>query len=170
VPADVRAEQRKKAERTKLGIAVAAVLLMYFGLMAYLAVDYWNVSQKLKKQDAELNALLLEHGDIGVFYDQWEQLAPVVDSRHWPLTVLKRTTDLIPTRQGLRFKVFDAKVGQVTLRGEATNIRLITNFSRNLRRMLPEYHWSTPPAEADSKTGKRVFNYEGILEEEDTEL
>ena len=170
VPADVRAEQRKKAERTKLGIAVAAVLLMYFGLMAYLAVDYWNVSQKLKKQDAELNALLLEHGDIGVFYDQWEQLAPVVDSRHWPLTVLKRTTDLIPTRQGLRFKVFDAKVGQVTLRGESTNIRLITNFSRNLRRMLPEYHWSTPPAEADSKTGKRVFNYEGILEEEDTEL
>jgi len=169
VPADVSAEQRRKAERAKINIAVAAILLMYVGLIAYFAVDYWKVAKQVKQQEAELESILLEHGDIGIFNDQWEQLKPVVDSRHWPLTILKRTSDIIPLRQDLRFKVFEAKTGSVTLRGEASNIKLTSAFSGKLRRMLPDYKWNTPPAEADAKTGKRKFNYEGILEGSESE-
>jgi len=169
LPADIRAEQRKKAERMKMTFAVAVVLLMYFGMVSYFAVDYWKVNRQLKAQEAELDAILLEHGDIGIFNDQWEQLQPVVDSKHWPLTVLKRVSDQIPARQDLRFKVFDAKYGEVSLRGEATNIKLVTAFSGRLRRMLPDYDWNTPPADADAKTEKRVFNFSGVLKGSETE-
>ena len=169
VPADVRAEQRIKAERVKRNIAIAALFFIYLGLVSFLGYDYWKVSNQVKQQNAELESILLEHGDIGIFNDQWSQLSPVVDSRHWPLTILKRTSDLIPLRQDLRFKVFDAKIGHVTLRGEAADIKLTSAYAGKLRRALSDYEWSLPPAEADSKTNKWKFNYEGILEGSETE-
>jgi hypothetical protein len=169
VPADVRAEQRRKAERVKRNVAFAAILLIYLGLISYLAYDYWGISQQVKRQDAELESILLEHGDIGVFNEQWDQLSPVVDSRHWPLTILKRASDIIPLRQDLRFKVFDAKVGHVTLRGEAADIKLTSAYGGKLRRALSDYKWSLPPAEVNAKTNKWEFNYEGILEGSETE-
>jgi len=67
VPADVRAEQRIKAERVKRNIAIAALFFIYLGLVSFLGYDYWKVSNQVKQQNAELESILLEHGDIGIF-------------------------------------------------------------------------------------------------------
>lgn len=164
VPADVRAEQRMRQERIKRNLGIAAILVIYLGLVAYLAYDYIEVDGALKEQAAELDVIRADHGDIGEFNDEWDQLAPVVESQNWPLTVLKRSAGLISANQDLRFKVFDAKVGQVTIRGEAGDIKLTSAYAGRLRRSLSGFDWSLPPAEPDAKTNRWKFNYEGILE------
>ncbi|NWK54006.1 hypothetical protein HW115_00160 [Verrucomicrobiaceae bacterium N1E253] len=170
VPADVRAEQRLKQERLKRNLGIAAVVLAYFGLAAYFGYDYWGLSQEVNTQQKELDAVRLEHKEIGAFNSEWDQLAPVVEDQYWPMMVLKRAAEQIPPNQDLRFKVFDATMGQVTIRGEAADIKLINAFNSKLRRALPDYDWEFPPAEADAKTNRRTFNYTGILEGDTEEL
>ena len=170
VPADVRAEQRRKAESTKRNVGIAALILLYLGLAGYLGYDYWLLDQEVKKQNAGLEAMRYEYGDIGIFNDQWDQLAPVVDSRHWPLTVLQRSASSITPGQDLRFKVFDATFDQITIRGEAADIKLTSAYAGKLRRSLSDYKWSIPPAEPDAKTNRWKFNYEGLIEGSDTSL
>jgi len=169
VPADVRAEQRAKAARMKQYLGIAAILLIYLGLASFFGYEYWTVSQQIKVQDAELKNVRMQHNGIGLFNDRWDQLLPVVDERHWPLNILQRSASQIPLRQDLRFTVFDAKVGHITIRGEAADIKITSAYGSKLRRVLPEYNWSIPPAEPDAKTNRRKFNYEGVLEGSETE-
>lgn len=164
VPADVRAQQRQKAERMKLNMAIAAILLIYIGLASYLGYDYWTISKQVEKQNQELKGVRLDYTDIGLFNDRWDQLGPVVDERRWPLNILLKSASQIPLRQDLRFEVFEAKMGHVTIRGEAADIKITSTYKSKLRRALPEYTWNMPPAEPDPKTNRRKFNYEGVLE------
>lgn len=170
VPADVRAEQRMKAERIKRNLGIAAIVLIYLGLASYFGFQYWQVNQDLKKQTAELESIRAEHGNIGIFNDEWDQLAPVVDSQRWPLNVLLRTASLIPPRQDFRFKLFEAKMGHITIRGEAADIKQTSAYAGKLRRGLSDFDWNLPPAEPDAKTNRWKFNYEGTLKGGEPEL
>jgi len=170
VPADVRAEQRMKAERIKRNLGIAAIVLVYLGLVAYFGYEYWQVNQDLKNQTAELESIRVEHGDIGIFNDEWDQLAPVVDSQRWPLNVLFRSASLIPLRQDLRFTHFEAEAGHVTIRGEAADIKQTSAYAEKLRRGLSDFDWNLPPAEPDAKTNRWKFNYEGTLKGGELEL
>jgi len=151
-------------------VGIAALILLYIGLAGYLGYDYWLLNQEVKKQNAELESIRYEYGDIGIFNAQWDQLAPVVDYRHWPLTVLQRSASSITPGQDLRFKVFDATFDHITIRGEAADIKLTSAYAGKLRRSLSDYEWSLPPAEPDAKTNRWKFNYEGTLEGSDSEL
>ncbi|MEJ6572202.1 MAG: hypothetical protein QNL01_08515 [Akkermansiaceae bacterium] len=166
VPADVRAEQRMKAEMQKRNMLIAAVLLAYLGIAGYFAYSYFQLSSKLKKQNTELKVVKMDHGDIGLFNADWDQLAPVVDSPHWPLQLLERTAKLIPPGQDLRFKVYEASRERIILRGETGDLKLASSYAEKLRRSLSDYEWSLPPAESDSKTNRWKFNYEGTLKGE----
>lgn len=170
VPADVRAEQRLKAERLKRNWMIAAIAMMYLGLAAYLGNGYWQLSESVKKQEQELESIRIAHGEIGIFNDGWDQLAPVVDDRHWPLMALKRCADIIPLGKDLRFKVFEAKVGEINIQGEAADNKVSNAYASSLRRRMSDYEWNIPPAEADGKTTRRKFRYTGIFEGSDTEL
>ena len=164
VPADVRAEQRKKTARIKRNLVIAAVLLIYLGLISYFGFQYWDVTKDLKKQSAELTSIRVEHGDIGIFNDEWDQLAPVVDSPRWPLNVLFRSASLIPLKQDLRFTLFDSKVGHVIIKGEASNINQTSTYEGKLRRSLSDFDWNFGSVEPVAKTKRWEFVYEGRIE------
>ena len=169
VPADVRAEQRLKAERQKRNLVIAAILIAYLGIAGYLGYDYYKLNKAHKKQQAELKRVKLEHADIALFNADWNQLAPVVDSQHWPMTALERCFRAIPPGppQNLRFTVFEATPQRITIRGEANEIKLATVFGEKLRRALKDYQWSLQVPKADNKTNRWNFTYEGTLKGED---
>ena len=166
LPADARAHQRFKQEKQKRKLIIAAVLIIYFGMVGYHAFDYFKLSEKLKKQNERLQVVKSQHLDVGLFNADWEQLAPVVDSQHWPLQLLYRAATIIPNAQGLRFKIFEASRERIVIRGEATEIELTSDYESKLRRALSDYEWSFPPAEPDNKTNRWKFTYEGTLKEE----
>lgn len=168
VPADIRAEQRMKAEKQKRSMIFAAVLLAYLGIAGYFTYHYFQVSGQLKNQDARLKSVKGDHAEIAIFNADWDQLAPMVDSRHWPLLLLHRAASLIPPGQDLRFTVFEASRERIIIRGETSDLKLASSYAEKLRRDrdLKDYEWSLPPAASDAKTNRWKFNYEGILEGE----
>ncbi|MBT8044739.1 MAG: hypothetical protein KJO79_07290 [Verrucomicrobiae bacterium] len=171
VPADVRAEQKLRAEKQKRNLIIAAILVVYLGIAGYLGYDYYQLNNTHKKQQAELKEVKRAHADIALFNADWDQLAPVVDSQHWPLQLLDRSFRAIPPGppQNMRFKVFEATRLRITIRGEANDLKLTSSYAEKLRRTLPDYDWSLPPAESDNKTNRWKFNYEGTLKGESTE-
>lgn len=165
VPADVKAEQRMRAMRMQRNLGIAAVLLLYIGIASYFGWNYWNLSQEVKQMDTELTEVRLQHKDIGIFQSEWDQLSPVVDSRHWPLTVLQEAHSVIPPKQGLGFTVFEGRYGSINIQGEAGTVKLISSFGSKLRRRLSDYQWVIPPAELDTKKNRRKFNFDGVIKD-----
>lgn len=171
VPADVRAEQRLKAEQQKRNLLIAAVALVYLGLIGYFAWGYYQLDSGLKAQDKELAKINLAHGDIGLFNQDWNDLSALVDDRHWPMNALLRSAELIPPAQikDLRFNVFEATNVRVYISGESTEIKQASAFGEKLKRSLGEYDWKTPVIGADAKTNRWKFTFEGILKGSETE-
>ncbi len=169
VPADVRAEQRQKAAKQQQILIIAALVLVYVGIAGYFAFQYFDLNSKLKKQEAVLKQVKFKHADIAMHNADWEQLAPVVDSQHWPLKSLLSTASLIPPGQDIRFTVFDATRESIKIRGEAADLKLTSNFEAKIRRNLPDYQWSLPPGSTESKTNRVKFNYGGELKEGEIE-
>ena len=171
VPADVRAERRLRAEKQKRNVAIAAVLLVYLGLVGFFGYKYYQLNKEVKAQAKELNGVRQEYKQIEFFVEDWEQLGPVVDGQHWPLHLLKRSAEAIPNgqSQNLRFKVFEATRERITIRGEANDLKLANLYLERLKKSLADYRWDPPPPENDNKTNRWKFNYEGILEGTETE-
>ncbi|BDS05685.1 hypothetical protein NT6N_07250 [Oceaniferula spumae] len=165
VPADVRAEQKLKAERQQRNLMIAAALLVYLGIIGYLGFGYYKLDKKLAKQEKELQQINLAHGDVGLFYTDWNDLSPLVDNRHWPLTALHRSAEIIPPNQSqsLRFKVFEANSERVYISGEATEIKHASAFGEKLKRNMSDYDWKPPVIGSDTKTNRWNFTFEGIL-------
>ncbi len=166
VPADVRTEQRLKAEKQKHILMIAAGIIVYLGVVGYLGYQYFKLDSALKHQETRLEKVRLEHSDIGLFNADWDQLAPVVDSQHWPLQLLERSAKAIPPGQDLRFKVFEASRERILIRGETADLKLASSYAEKIRRTLSDYEWSLPPASSDAKTNRWKFNYEGTLKGE----
>jgi len=171
VPADVRAEQRMKAEKQKRNLLIAAALLVYLGLIAYFGYGYFKLNKELQAQEKELKNVNLAHADIGLFTQDWEDLSFLVEDRNWPLTALYRITAIIPPSQNkdLRFKEFDASNQRVYVDGEATDIKQASAYGEKLKKSLPEYEWKAPVIGSDAKTNRWKFRFEGNLLESGAE-
>jgi len=168
VPADVRAEQRLKAQKQKRNLIIAALLLVYLGIAGWLAYDYYQLDKQLKNQNVRLKKIKLEHADIGMFNADWDQLAEVVDDEHLPWRTLIKSYQAIPQGQvqNLRFNAFEATRTSIAIRGEAANEKLTSRFGEKLRRILPDYDWKLPPAaQPDGKTNRWKFYYTSTLKE-----
>lgn len=171
VPADIRAEQRVKAERQKRNIMIAAAMIIYLGLIGYFAYGYFGLSKKITAQEKELKQINLAHGDIGLFNEDWTDLAPLVDDNHWPLTALYRSAEIIPANQNksLRFKVFKANDQTVYINGEAMEFKHASAYGEKLKRGMRDYEWKAPVIRQDTKANRWEFTFEGILKESETE-
>jgi hypothetical protein len=163
IPADARSEKRVKDKRQKRKVLIAAVLVLYIGLATYFGYQYMQLTNSLKKQDAMIGEVRIKHADIALFNADWQQLAAAVDSQRWPLQLLYRTATMIPLKQDLRFKVFEASRERILIQGEASDLKATSSYAEKIRRSLKDYEWSLPPAEDDRKTNRWKFNYEGKL-------
>jgi len=163
IPSDARSEKRVKDKRQKRKVLIAAVLVLYIGLATYFGYQYMQLTNSLKKQDAMIGEVRIKHADIALFNADWQQLAAAVDSQRWPLQLLYRTATMIPLKQDLRFKVFEASRERILIQGEASDLKATSSYAEKIRRSLKDYEWSLPPAEDDRKTNRWKFNYEGKL-------
>lgn len=163
VPANVRAERRLQEEKRRRNQLIATLLLIYLAIAGYFAYDYFQLRGKLEKQKERLETVKVQHRAIGVFNEDWGQLSPMVDSRHWPLQLLYRAATIIPASQDLRFKDFSASRERIVIRGESGDVESAPDYAAKLRRDLSDYEWSLPPAEEDNKTSRWKFDYEGTL-------
>ena len=178
LPADTRAERVAKRKRQQTILAVAALLIAYLGLVGWLGWNLVKAEKRVALAKTELAELKPQSGAMAEHLAKWEQLEPITDLNHWPVELLYRCSQAIPST-GLRFKKAEfnnqlevkdggipSKVRSIHLVGEAAELDQVNKFNLALNRngKLAAYEWNTP-APTETKDGRWSFVYGATYKE-----
>ncbi|MEY3895055.1 MAG: hypothetical protein RLZZ214_574 [Verrucomicrobiota bacterium] len=161
LPADVRAARREANRRKNIILGVAAVALIYLGIIGWFSYGLWKDNAATKKLILEAKAAAPEGEAYATHISKWDELANVIDLANSPVDILKRVADCIPPNSGLRLKTADISASEVKLIGEAPQFQAVQTFSLNLAKNtdLRKFEWQTP--EPNQSTRGWDFQYAG---------
>ncbi len=111
----IRASQRWR--RRALAAFLAVYLLAAAGMVLRLALTSRKVDDMRKWQSEHTQALAMVHDGRAA----WKELAPVVDTKNYPLELLLQASKSIPADQ-LHLTLFEAGDGKLLIKGEAKNV------------------------------------------------
>ncbi len=163
LPADVRAARRAAVQKRNILLGVAAIGLLYLGIIGWFGYGLWRDSTETKKLIQQAEAAGPEGARYQMHTEKWAELADVVDLDHSPLDILKRISDCIPPSSQLRLKTADISANEIKLIGEAPTLPAVNTFSLNLKknRDLARFEWQLP--EANQSTRGWEFVYSGEI-------
>ncbi|MGL4401518.1 MAG: hypothetical protein ACRCXD_16770 [Luteolibacter sp.] len=163
LPADVRAARREADRRKNILMAVAAVALLYLGIIGWFGYGLWKDSSETQKLLAQAKQAAPEGEAYALHIAKWDELAEAVDLANAPVDILKRIADCIPPNSGLRLKTADISASEVKLIGEAPQLQAVNTFSLNLAKNtdLKKFEWQTP--EPNQSTRGWDFQYTGQI-------
>ncbi|MES2474881.1 MAG: hypothetical protein V4640_03800 [Verrucomicrobiota bacterium] len=163
LPADVRAARRAALKKRNITLGVAAVGLLYLGIIGWFGYGLWKDTAQTKALLAEANQAAPE----GVAYAQhiakWDELADAIEQDHFPVDILKRVAQCIPLNSGLRLRTADISAAEIKLVGEAPQLQAVNSFSLNLGKSndLTRFEWQTPePNQSSTRGWEFVFTGE----------
>lgn len=178
LPADIRAERVaiQKARQTKL--AVAAGVLVYLGLVGFLAYKYNDAKKRTEiaeKRAAQSNPMAEE---VARFTSKWDELQPVVENDYWPIEQYFRAYEAAP-KEGLRLTVAEMhnemqfQSGQsaelkrfITLEGRSVGTEQALQFGENLRKSdyFSNFEWSIKsPTQTNEGDWRFIYRAEPVL-------
>ena len=159
LPADVRAARREANRRKNIILGVAAVALLYLGIIGWFGYGLWKDSSETKKLLLQAKEAAPEGEAYALHIAKWDELADAIDLANSPVDILKRVADCIPPNSGLRLKTADISASEVKLIGEAPQFQAVkpsastspktpTSTNSSGRRPSP----TNPPAAGTSNT------------------
>jgi hypothetical protein len=159
LPADVRAARREAMRRRNIMLGVAAVALMYLGLLGWFGYGLWKTMAETKKITAMAEEAAPEGEAYALHIAKWDELAHVIDLKNSPVDILKRIADSIPPNTGLRLRMAEISATEIKLQGEAPQLQASNTFSLKLSKHLDlsNFVWETPPANQSTRGWEFVF-------------
>jgi hypothetical protein len=131
-PSVVGEARRARAARRWQMQALVVFFLIYLGVAGWLGYRYFSTSAKV----AELRQWQTDHAQaVSLVQDgraQWKELAPVVDTKNYPLELLLEAAKAIPTDQ-LHLTLFEAGNNHLLIKGEAKNVAGAFQFLNKLK-------------------------------------
>jgi len=163
LPADVRAARRAADRRKNVIIGVAAIALLYLGIIGWFTYGLWRDNSETKQLLLQAKQAAPEGEAYALHIAKWDELAEAVDLANSPVDILKRIADCIPPSSGLRLKIADISAAEVKLTGEAPEFKAINTFSLNLANNtdLKKFEWQTP--QPNQSTRGWDFQYTGQI-------
>ncbi len=161
LPADVRAARRAARKKQNILMGLAAIAVIYLGLIGFFGYGLWKDSSRTKALLTKADAAAPE----GVAYAQhvakWDELSLAIDVANSPVDLLNRIAKCIPPNAGLRLRTADISAGEIKLIGEAPQPAAVSQFSLKLSQAndLANYKWTTPPPNSTNRGWE--FNYTG---------
>ncbi|MBC8127276.1 MAG: hypothetical protein H8M99_09080 [Gloeobacteraceae cyanobacterium ES-bin-144] len=146
LPADVRAARRLALRRRNIQLAIAAVGLIYLGLIGWYGYGLWKNSAETKNLIAQAQAAAPMGEAYAAHVAKWDELANVVELANSPVDILSRISACIPPNSGLRLKTADISASEIKLVGEAPALPAVNTFSLKLSKNsdLTRFTWQTP--------------------------
>jgi hypothetical protein len=131
-PSVVGEAKRTRAARRWQMRALLIFLLVYACVVAWLGYRYFTTSAKVAElqkwqTDHEQAISLVQSGRA-----QWRELAPVVDTKNYPLELLLQAAKSIPADQ-LHLTLFEAGNNHLLIKGEAKNVAGAFQFLNKLK-------------------------------------
>ena len=162
LPADVRAARREAKRRQTTILGVAAVALIYFGIIGWFAFGLWKDHSETNNLLKQAAAAAPEGEAYAVHIANWDELAHAIDLANAPVDILKRIADCIPPNSGLRLKTADISATEIKLIGEAPQLQAVNTFSLNLGKKtdLAKFKWQTPEPNQSTRGWEFVYSAE----------
>lgn len=180
LPADVRAKRLAVQGRRNRNIMIAALAVVYLGVVAYLYFDLKKSKEAAMVAKRKADAVSGEASLLDNHRAKWSELRPVVESEYHPLELFLATYRALPNTQDeryIRFKKLSfinqfreiegdlAVAREIVLEGLAdeANQPEIPKYAGNLKSSseLQDFEWTFKPEEIDKRSGKLTFTFIG---------
>lgn len=162
LPADVRAARREAQRRQTLLLGVAAIALIYLGVVGWFGYGLWKDGSETKNLLKQAAAAAPEGEAYALHIAKWDELAHAIELTHSPVDILSRIAACIPPNSGLRLKTADISATEIKLIGEAPQLPAVNTFSLNLGKNndLSQFKWQTPEPNQSTRGWEFVFSAE----------
>ena len=162
LPADVRAARRTAERRRNITLGIAAIALMYLGLLGWFGYGLWKGMSETKSLLAQAEEAAPEGEAYALHIAKWDELAHVIDLKNSPVDILKRIADCIPPKSGLRLRMAEVSATEIKLQGEAQQLQAVNTFSLKLSKNndLLHFSWETPPPNQTTRGWEFVYTGE----------
>ena len=162
LPADVRAARRAASRRQNIMLGVAAVALIYLGIIGWFGYGLWKDSSETKKLLKQAAAAAPEGEAYALHIAKWDELADAIDLKNSPVDILSRVAACIPPASGLRLKTAEISATEIKLNGEAPQLQAVNTFSLNLGKNndLSHFKWQTPEPNQSTRGWEFRFSAE----------
>jgi hypothetical protein len=159
LPADVRAARSAARKRQNIILAIAAIAVIYLGTVGYLGFGLWKTHNTTTKLRAQVKAVAPEGEAFALHIAKWDELEYGIDLNHNTVDILNRIARSIPANSGLRLTTADISATEINLRGEASQLQPVNQFSLNLSNNndLAAFEWETPAPRQTSRGWEFVF-------------
>jgi hypothetical protein len=180
LPADVRAERLAKKGKRNRNFLIAALVLAYLGLAAYLFLNLEKAQEAATQAKRDAGGISEEAEILLSHQAKWDELRPVVEDNFHPFEIYLAAYRALPNTPQERFirltkvtmvnqfREIDGELRvarEVVLEGQADqgNQQQIPSFSGNLRSSeeLEAYRWEIPPETIDRRSGQLTFIFTG---------
>lgn len=163
LPEDVRAARRESQRRKRLQLALAAVLLLYLGLVGWLAYGLWSDGRRVAALEKEAKLAAPDAAAYTQHMKKWNELADALQLDRSPVEIMHRVAACIPRQGGVRLTTADISPYQVTLVGESPTVQAANQFSLKLGKSpsLERYVWELPESRQFARG--RQFKYQGVV-------
>jgi hypothetical protein len=161
LPADVRAARRVARKRRNIILGIAAVGLLYLGLIGWFAYGLWKDNATTQRLVAEATAAAPEGEAYSLHTQKWDELADAIQIANSPVEILRLIASCRAPGGTLRLKTADISASEIKLVGEGPQLADVNTFSLNLAKNqdLHRFKWQTP--EASQATRGWEFVYTG---------
>jgi hypothetical protein len=162
LPADVRAARREAQRRRSIILGVAAVALVYLGIIGWFGYGLWKDNLETKKLLTEAKSAAPEGEAYALHIAKWDELADALELAHAPVDILSHIATCIPPNSGLRLKTAEISATEIKLIGEAPQLQAVNSFSLSLDKNtdLTRFKWQTPEPNQSTRGWEFVFSAE----------
>jgi hypothetical protein len=162
LPADVRSARRAAQRRQSLILGIAAVALIYLGLIGWFGYGLWKDLQDTKKLAAMAKQAAPEGEAYAQHIAKWDELVNAIELTNSPVDLLSHIATCIPPNSGLRLKTADISASEIKIIGEAQQLEAVNGFSLKLDKSneLAKFEWQTPEPNQSTRGWEFVFTGE----------
>ena len=148
--------------RRNIILGVAAVALIYLGLIGWFGYGLWKGMSETRKLLAQAEEAAPEGEAYALHIAKWDELAHAIDLTNSPVDILSRIASCIPPNSGLRLKIAEISATEIKLIGEAPQLQAVNTFSLKLSKNndLANFTWQTPEPNQSTRGWEFVFNGE----------
>ncbi len=159
LPADVRAARRAAVKKQNIILGIAAVALLYLGIIGWFGYGLWKDSSETAGLIKKAEAAAPEGEAFAMHTAKWDELTDAIQLTNSPVDILKRVADCIPPNSGLRLRTAEISANEIKLIGEAPQLQAVNSFSLNLGKSngLTRFEWQTPPGNQSTRGWEFVF-------------
>lgn len=159
LPDDVRAARRAARKRGQIQLAIAAVVLLYLGLITWYGIGLYMDKKETKNLMAEAQASAPERAEFNVFNEKWNELEVALKTEYSPVDIMNRVNRTIPPNSRLRLKTAEITPTEIRLIGDAPQASAVNAFNLALTRSndLLAYTWENPDPVGTSRGWEFTF-------------